>query len=81
MKRYLLRQRLCLRQASPTPTQPGGFLSWRTQTGGAMRVAEVSSARKRIKTNLPFDAPLPDYARQDIAPTKNYYSVLSATDH
>jgi hypothetical protein len=46
-----------------------------------MRVAEVSSARKRIKTNLPFDAPLPDYARQDIAPTKNYYSVLSATDH
>jgi hypothetical protein len=47
-------------KASPTPTQPGGFLSCRQRTGG----------------NLPFVgeafpkgfAPLPDYARQDIAP-------------
>jgi hypothetical protein len=27
---------------------------WRTQTGGAMRVREVSSRKERIKTNLPF---------------------------
>jgi hypothetical protein len=66
---------------SVSSSQPGGFLSWRTQTGAAQcgyfsRPHNCDSgsqpggnlpdyARQDNTGNLPFDAPLPDYAIQD----------------